>query len=239
MRKPTRAMLLQGKAEFEAIKKKKKISTDPRYTAPVTRVSARLRKVIDMPSADWEFVVFEDRSPNAFVLPGGKVGINTGLFRIIDSDALLAAVLGHEISHATSAHADERLMRGLLAIIGGAVLWKAIDENDHHSPETVLAAYAAAVYICDSLPLSRHQEFESDRMGAIFMARAGYDPRESLKLWRKLEHFHIKHGKRKPHFLRTHPPDAKRIHALLDFMPVAVHHYENTLRNSKSKTHDR
>lgn len=226
IRKPNPLMLSHGIREFKHLKRTRKISTDPRRTRQVNRVAARLTKVIDLPGAEWEFVVFKDNAPNAFCLPGGKVGINTGLFRITgDDDSLLAAVLGHEISHATANHAEQRMYRALGAVLGGAVLWHALENNGGSHTGGTVAAYAVGTYLLDSLPFSRMQEHESDKMGAVFMAKAGYDPRKSVLLWRLLKSHHFHHGGQKPEFLRTHPHDETRIRALEGFMPVALRHY--------------
>ena len=180
-----------------------------------------------MPDADWEFVIFKDRSPNAFALSGGKVGINTGLFKIADNDALLAAVLGHEISHATSSHPEQRMYKAIGTVALGAILWSAMDHNDVQNPGYALAGYTLASYLIDSLPLARKQEYESDRIGAIYMAKAGYDPRQAVELWQKLDRYHSKKGKKqKPEYLRTHPLDKARIQALEEFMPVALKYYK-------------
>ncbi|BDS08451.1 peptidase M48 [Oceaniferula spumae] len=221
-------MRAHGIREFENIKARKKISNDPKYTEPVNRVAKRLQKVIDMPGAEWEFVVFKDSTPNAFALPGGKVGINTGLFKIVDNDTLLAAVLGHEISHATATHAYQRMAHAAVSIIGGALLYHALDREDADHPGETVVAYAIAVYLLDALPLSRRQEYESDRIGAIYMAEAGYDPRQAVELWRRLEKYHHHHGGQRAEFLRTHPHDTSRVKALEEFMPIAIERYRQT-----------
>ncbi|MEJ6571438.1 MAG: M48 family metallopeptidase [Akkermansiaceae bacterium] len=226
---PNKIMRHHGIREFEHIKKSKAISYDPRFTKPVERVSNRLKKVIKMPGAEWEFVIFKDNSPNAFALPGGKVGVNTGLFHIIgtgkDSDALLAAVLGHEISHATANHAEQRMYRGVGLAVLGSLLWCSLDHNSVDQPAYALAAFGLASYLVDSLPFSRKQEYESDRIGAIYMAKAGYDPHISIELWRRLRSYHMRRGGQKPEFLRTHPHDDSRIIALKRYMPIAMRYY--------------
>jgi len=218
-----------GIREFERIKKSRVISDNPRFTKPLERVANRLQKVIKMPRAEWEFVIFKDNSPNAFALPGGKVGVNTGLFRIIgndkDSDAILAAVLGHEISHATANHAEQRMYRSIAITLASAILWNSLDHNGADHPHRGVAAFAFASYIADSLPFSRKQEYESDRIGAVYMAKAGYDPRKSIDLWRRLNSYHQVRGGEKPEFLRTHPHDNSRIRALEIFMPIAMKFY--------------
>ena len=230
VRSSNKLMRSHGISQFEKMKRKKTISTDPRYIDPVERVAKRLKEVIIMPNAEWEFVVFEDHSPNAFALPGGKVGVNTGIFRIVgedeNSDAILAAVLGHEISHTAAAHAEQRLYRAMTLIFLGNLLWYSLDYNDINHPEYALAAYALAGYMADALPFSRKQEYESDKIGAVYMAKAGYDPRAAIELWRRLRNYHNLHGGQKPEFLRTHPQDDSRIEALERFMPVALRYYQ-------------
>ncbi len=228
-RKPNKMMRTHGIREFEQVKKSKAISHDPRYTKPVERVSLRLKEVIEMPGAEWEFVVFKDNSPNAFALPGGKVGINTGLFHLLgtgkESDALLAAVLGHEISHATANHAEYRMYRSVGMALLGSLLWSSLEHNDVDHPHYAVAAFGAGWYLAESLPFSRKQEYESDRIGAIYMAKAGYDPRNAIELWKRLRSYHLRRGGQKPEFLRTHPHDDSRIRALQRYMPTALKFY--------------
>ncbi len=229
VRQPGKLMLRHGARKFRQEKQNRPTTTDPRFTRPVMRVASRLEKVIDMPGADWEFVIFTDHSPNAFALPGGKVGINTGLLKLIgdgpESEALLAAVLGHEISHATSNHAGIRMWRGLALGTLAAVLWTSLEHNGTRHPGYCVTGFGLGCYLANSLPLSRRQEYESDKIGAIYMAKAGYDPRMSIELWRRLRAYHIRQGGQKPLYLRTHPPDDSRIKALEQFMPVAIRYY--------------
>jgi len=228
-RTPNKFMRNYGIREFERLKRQKKTTRDPRYTKPLQRVAKRLQKVIDMPDAEWEFVIFKDRAPNAFALPGGKVGVNTGLFRITGKgkkgDAMLAAVLGHEISHATSNHAGQRMKRAIGLTLATSLLWYGLDQNGTNKPELAALSLASTAYFIDSLPFSRKQEYESDRIGAVYMAKAGYNPRLSIELWRRMQAYHLLHGKQKPEFLRTHPRDDTRISALEAFMPTAMKFY--------------
>lgn len=229
MRTANKLMRSHGSRQFEKMKRNKTICNNPRFTDPVSRVADRLKEVIIIPHAEWEFVVFEDPSPNAFALPGGKVGVNTGIFQIVghddDSDAILAAVLGHEISHTAAAHAQQRIYNAIALIMAGHLLWYAMDSNDIDNPEYALAGYALAGYLSQALPFSRKQEYESDKMGAVYMAKAGYDPWASVELWKRLRDYHHINGGQHPEFLRTHPHDDSRIEALEDFMPVALRFY--------------
>jgi predicted Zn-dependent protease len=226
VKQPSKIMQDYGTRQFNYLKNTKKISSDPSLNKRVIRVASKLQAVIDLPEAKWEFVVFEDNSLNAFCLPGGKVGINTGLFRIIgDDDALLAAALGHEISHATANHAQQRIHRMLRVIISSAIIWRVLDHNDIDNTGEIISAFSLGGYVFNTLPFYRMQEYESDKMGAIFMAKAGYDPRKSILLWKLLKSRHFYDGDQKPEFLRTHPHDIKRIKALEYFMPIAMQHY--------------
>ena len=202
-------------------------------------MAQRLTQAIDLPDAQWEFVIFKDNTPNAFALSGGKVGINTGLLKITTTDALLAAVLGHEISHATAHHTEQRVLHALATAVIGGILWGVMDHNDIKNPGYGIAAYTLGVYLADSLPLARRQEYESDRLGAIYMAKAGYDPRQAIELWKKLEkyhskkhtHSHILHSE----YFSTHPLDSDRIQALEEFMPIAMKYYRPRDINNRKK----
>lgn len=218
-----------GLTSFRKIKKEKAISHDPTKNVQLQRVGRRLTKVIRMPDAEWEFVLFEDSTPNAFALPGGKVGVHTGLFQITQSDAGLAAVIGHEIGHVIARHGAERLSRQTLATVGGGALAIALGQNDdlNNAQKTaVLGAYGAGVTVGAILPFSRRQETESDELGALYMARAGYDPRQAIGVWQRFATYRgsAGGGKNIP-FLSTHPTDAQRIAALEAFMPRALEEY--------------
>ncbi len=218
-----------GLSSFRKIKREKPISRNATYNETLRRVGTRLTRVIDMPGAEWEFVVFEDSEPNAFALPGGKVGVHTGLFQITKNDAGLAAVVGHEIAHVVARHGAERMSRQTLAAVGGAAIGIALGQDDEMSSAqkaAVLGAYGAGVTVGAILPFSRSQEREADELGALYMARAGYDPRESVELWRRFAEYRKRSGGgSKVPFLSTHPTDAARIAALQEFMPRALQEY--------------
>lgn len=227
---PTSASLnARGVEEFVKIKKQKKISKNAQYNAQVRRVAARLKPVIHLFNAKWEFVVFEDPTPNAFALPGGKVGIHTGMFQITQTDAGLAAVLGHEISHVTSNHVGKQQKRRTALVLGAIALDQIIKHNEASNKERAAVAglYEAGSTVAVTLPHSRRHELEADRIGTIYMAKAGYDPREALAMWQRFARYNKKQGSRTPEFLRTHPLDSTRIQALKDFMPIAMQEYKS------------
>ena len=218
-----------GFDEFNKLKHSKKISTNALYNAQVRRVGKRLSRVMPVPNAQWEFVVFDDPEANAFALPGGKVGINAGLFQVTQSDAGLATVIGHEVGHVVANHAGERLTGNMATAIVGAAAYGVINQNTDLSTggQAATAAAIGAAGTLNSLRFSRAQELEADRLGALYMARSGYDPRESVKLWKRFANYkQSKSNGQKPEFLSTHPLDSTRISALENFLPRAMEEYQ-------------
>ncbi|MEM7697995.1 MAG: M48 family metallopeptidase [Verrucomicrobiota bacterium] len=211
-----------GLTEFNKLKQTMRISTDPQMNEMVQNVGNRLKQVIPMEEADWEFVVFEDPSPNAFALPGGKVGVHTGLFPIAQNEAGLAAVIGHEIGHVVGRHSGNRVSQQMVA--GGVAAGAAyvLNQGDRSSPIGTAAVAGGALLATRNF--SRNQELEADKMGANFMARAGYDPRESVSLWQRFAAWRQSSGSANntPAFLRTHPVDEVRIQELQAHMPEAM-----------------
>ena len=221
-------LVAKGTEQFNAMKRKNKLSTNAAHKAQVRRVAARLKPVIDMPNANWEFVVFADKTPNAFALPGGKVGVHDGLFQITQNDAALAAVLGHEIAHVVLNHSQQRVNQATGMAIGAIVLDQMMRKQgaSDSSRAATATGVAAAGSLGVFLPYSRKAEYEADKLGALYMARAGYNPEESVALWKRFSAWRQKQNKKEgPEFLRTHPVDSNRIKALEAFMPVAKRQY--------------
>lgn len=214
-----------GLTEFEKIKSEKKRSNNGTQLAAVRRVADRLKRVVPMPNASWEFVLFEDSTPNAFALPGGKVGVNTGIFKVARNDEQLAAVLGHELGHVVAGHSGERMSTGILGAVGVAVLDAALGSDRSTGTRAATSAAAGAAVGLGMLKFSRGQELEADKLGALYMARAGYDPRESIQLWQNFAANRDTKSSRAPAFLSTHPLDSTRIEQLRAFMPRALEEY--------------
>jgi metalloendopeptidase OMA1, mitochondrial len=206
-----------GLQAYQEIKQESNISRDPELNRRVQEVGRRIAEVSAHPEWEWEFTVFENDEPNAFALPGGKVGVHTGLFKVAENDDQLATVISHEVAHAIARHGSERMSQGLLAQGLGAIA-----VGSGLNPQTVeLAAQAATLGII--LPYSRTQEAEADHIGLIYMAEAGYDPRAAIDLW---ENFEALGGQRPPEFLSTHPEPGSRIERLQELMPEALEIYE-------------
>ncbi|MGB9601344.1 MAG: M48 family metallopeptidase [Limisphaerales bacterium] len=211
-----------GITSFEKLKKETPICKDPSINALVQKVGKRIASVANLPGAQWEFVVFESKEANAFCLPGGKVGVYTGILPITKNEAGLATVIGHEVAHAVARHGGERVSQALLIQAGGSVLGRAISSSDPRAQSAVLLAYGIGTTVGIQLPHSRLQESEADHIGLIYMARAGYDPEEAIAFWQRFAEYNRRQGGASvPAFLRTHPLDEKRIEQLKAWLPEA------------------
>lgn len=209
-----------GVAAFKEIKGEEKISKDPALNKRIQRIGKRIAAAVgrEVPNAKWEFVVFDSPTVNAFALPGGKVGVYTGLIKLADSDDEIAVVMGHEIAHVTSRHGAERVSQNY-AIAGVGMLAAVGMEAGNVDPtkrNLALAAYGMGTQVGLALPYSRMHETEADSIGLRFAAGAGYDPRAGATFWKKM----AKQGEGKPpEFLSTHPSDEKRIENLEKLAP--------------------
>jgi predicted Zn-dependent protease len=207
-----------GVDAYNDIKGKTPISNDPKYTVPVSEIGRRIAAVSTQPGLDWEFTVFQDDTPNAFALPGGKVGVNTGLFKVAKTDDQLAAVMAHEVGHVMARHGTERVSTGMATQVG--VLLGGLVIGQEYAGLLGQAATLGVV-----LPYSRVQESEADEIGLIMMAKAGYDPRAAVALW---QNFAAEGGARQPEFLSTHPAPETRIKDIEAALPRAMPYYENS-----------
>jgi metalloendopeptidase OMA1, mitochondrial len=216
-----------GLTSFEKLKKETPISKDPAANAQVQKVGQRIARVAgaDMPNAQWEFVVFESREVNAFCLPGGKVGVYTGILQITRDESGMATVLGHEIAHAVARHGGERMSEAMLLQLGSSALGTALSSADPRAQSAALLAYGVTSQVGLALPHSRSQESEADHIGLIYMARAGYDPEAAVGFWERFAEFNRQQGGTGPAFLRTHPLDDTRIKQLKEWMPNAKAEY--------------
>jgi predicted Zn-dependent protease len=218
-----------GLSEFDKIKQSTPISRDATTIALLQRVGKRIAAVAPLPGANWEFVLFDDaKTANAFCLPGGKVGVYTGILPITRDESGLATVIGHEVAHAVARHGAERISEGLLLQLGGVALDTALQSNTEATRNIVLGAYGVGGQVGVQLPQSRGQELEADHLGLLYMARAGYDPRPAVDFWRRFAAWGAQQGGRPPEFLSTHPVDERRIAQLETLMPQAVADYQKT-----------
>jgi len=171
----------------------------------------------------WEFNLVDSKEVNAWCMPGGKVVVYTGLLPITQNEAGLAIVLGHEIAHAVLNHGQERMSQALVAQgveIGGNIF----TSGNAKVNNIFNSIYAPSAQVGVLLPNSRKQELEADHYGLIFAAMAGYNPREAIPLWERMEK--LNSGNQTPEMLSDHPLDSKRIEKLKSYMPEALSYYK-------------
>ena len=212
-----------GYQAFQQIKHQYKLSRDPDANALVTKVGRRIADAAQRPDYRWEFVVLEGKEANAFCLPGGKVGIFTGIFKYTRNEPGMATVISHEVAHALARHAGERLSQSMLAQAGGIGLGAALGGVGGVAGTAIMQGYSLGTQLGILLPYSRTQESEADHVGLILMAKAGYDPAQALEFWKRM--MTNDKGAKLPQFMSTHPNDAKRLQELEAFLPEARKYY--------------
>jgi metalloendopeptidase OMA1, mitochondrial len=193
----------------------------------VVKIAKRLAPATGEAAKDFQWAVSVVQSPqaNAFCLPGGKIVVYTGILPHTQTEAGLAAVMGHEMAHAVARHGSQRLLRSSLAqtFMMGAAASVSMSDLDMTQRRTVLGALGAGATYGIILPFSRDHESEADRMGLLYMARAGYDPREAITFWQRMSQAG---GQQPPEFASTHPSHATRVRQLEAFMPTAMAEYK-------------
>lgn len=172
----------------------------------------------------WETNLVNDATVNAWCMPGGKIVVYTGILPITQNEAALAAVMGHEVSHALLQHGNQRMSQGLIQQLGGVALSVAVANKPQETQNMFLTAYGAGSQLGVLLPFSRKHELEADRYGLIFSAMAGYNPQEAIGLWERMEKASA--GQKPPEFLSTHPSEGHRIDQLNKYMPEALKYYK-------------
>lgn len=202
-----------GAQAFAEAKAKEKLSTNAQQNAYVRCVADDITRQLPQGwQTQWEVAVFDDSSPNAFALPGGKIGVNTGIFTVAKNQDQLAAVIAHEVGHVVSRHHDERITKqqgaSTLLGIGSAIVGSAYGSNIGNVAGQVGGAATQTFYL---LPNSRTQESEADVVGQQLAAKAGFDPRQAVNLWQNMI---AAGGSRPPQWLSTHPDPQSRISEL-------------------------
>jgi len=207
-------MAAMGEEAFNQLKQEHTTSTDQSLTRYVNCVSDAVLAGIDA-SQNWEVVLFDDAAVNAFALPGGKIGIFRGLLNVAENQHQLATVVGHEIAHVTARHSAARVSNQLATQLGVSV----VAQTTGMDPGLI----GAGADLLLTLPYSRADETEADRLGLNYMAQAGFDPRESVALWQNMARAA---GEGPPKFLSTHPAPQDRIRELERRMPASVAMFE-------------
>ena len=198
---PFRQEVALGKQAYNQILKNKKDSDDRKTAALVKQVGLRIAKISAMPNLDWEFHLIKSKQQNAFALPGGKVAVYTGLLPVAMNEAGLATVMSHEIGHVIARHGAQRMSRQLVLTAG--LMATSISLNNSKQKKMIMAALGVGIVYGLTLPFSRTNEAEADQIGLTYMARAGYDPNEAVRFWKRFAD--VKGGQEVPEFLSTHP----------------------------------
>ena len=219
---------------YEAIVAEAELSSDPHWTALVRDVGKRVAGAAEeflrehdlddeLRHYDWEFALLADADQaNAFCMPGGKIGVYTGILPLVRDENGLAVVVGHEVAHAIANHGGERMSQLLVAELGGMALAAAVEEKPQRTRELAMLAYGIGAQVGVLLPYSRTHESEADRIGLILTARAGYDPREAVSFWQRMAQAK---GPEPPEFLSTHPSSDRRLQEIREYLPEALEHY--------------
>jgi predicted Zn-dependent protease len=201
----------------------------------VNRVGRRITRAVETYYRDkgmsnalngykWEYNLVNDKAVNAWCMPGGKIVVYTGLLPITQNEAALAAVMGHEVSHAIFQHGNERMSQSMMQQLGGVALSAAVLNKPSETQNLFNAAYGVGTGVGLMLPFSRKHEYEADRYGLIWSAMAGYNPKEAIGLWKRMAA--AGGGQNPPEFLSTHPPEEKRIAELEKHMDEALKYYK-------------
>ncbi len=212
---PDSQMDQMGLQAFTSIKKETPVE---RSTTTNSYVQCVARAITREVGGSWEVVVFRDEDANAFALPGRKIGVNTGLLEVAENQHQLAAVIGHEVMHVLSNHSNERVSQKF-AVEQGLGLISAAASPQTGTGKTLMGLLGVGAQFGVLLPYNRIQESEADLLGLDLMAKAGFDPRQSVKLWINMGR---SGGSQPPQFLSTHPSHASRITDLQKHMPVAL-----------------
>lgn len=224
-----------GAAAFASLKEQGELSQDPRLKEYVICVTRAILEVIPAryqpDDGRWEVLVFEDNTPNAFALPGAKIGVHSGMLEVAVTPGQLAAVIGHEVSHVLLQHGNERMSQSILA---DATVNAASAAAGAAAPEyqrMVVSGLGVGAQLGVLLPFSRKHESEADEVGQMFMARAGFYPAEAIALWQNMAQ---QGGEAPKQWQSTHPSDETRIARLQRNLPAAMREYDRARAAGKN-----
>lgn len=213
---PDDKMDAMGLQAFDNLKKEKPLSQNKREIQFVQCIADAITQDI---AGDWEVVVFGDETLNAFALPGEKIGVHTGLINLVDNQDQLASVIGHEVAHVLLKHGNERMSQKLGAQMGMSLI-TAVSAPQTAMGQTAISLLGVGAQYGVIMPFSRLHESEADILGLDLMAKAGFNPRESVTLWQKMAQ--ASQGENPAEFLSTHPSHDTRIEDLRTHMPKAT-----------------
>lgn len=218
-------------AQYKGFLEKNKLSKDKDATAQIKEIGAKISTAVDRfmrnngmqkeaDSYQWEFNLVEDKTVNAWCLPGGKVVFYTGILPICKNEDGIAAVMGHEVAHAFAKHGQERMSQGQLQALGGIAVALGTQGKSEDTQRIWNTAYGLGTQVGVMLPFSRKHETEADKLGLVFMIMAGYNGEEAAEVWVRMSE-RSKGGKKPPQLLSTHPSNESRIQTLRAYLPEA------------------
>jgi len=224
---PNSLMMSLGASSYADALRGAAVERKTEDTKTLHTVGQHIAKAADEPDYAWEFSLVDDPTVNAWCLPGGYIAFYTGILPVVQNEAGMAFVMGHEVAHATAHHGAERLSQQL-TVLGGLVgLELYLEDRTQLTPEeraTLLGALGLGAEVGVLLPFSRTHESEADIIGMMYMAKAGYPPAQSIEVWNRMETLAPAAGV--PVFLSTHPSHEKRKAELREWLPQARKKYE-------------
>jgi predicted Zn-dependent protease len=232
---PDSELLSLSFQQYSDVLHKSRVSNDTVKVQMVKRVGERIARSCeeflresklesDVKNYKWEFNLIEDdKVVNAWCMPGGKVAFYTGILPLTQDETGIAVVMGHEVAHAMAKHGNERMSEALLVQLGGIGLSVALAKQPNQTQQIFLAVYGVTANLGIMLPYSRLHESEADRIGLVLMAKAGYDPREAIPFWQRMNK---QGGSKPPEFLSTHPAPETRIKDIQSHIPEAMKYYK-------------
>jgi predicted Zn-dependent protease len=227
---PEAEMAAMGRSAFVEMQGEIPKSTNSAQTAYVRCVANSIVAVLGPSDLrgivvdDWQVELFQDETANAFALPGGRIGVHTGLLQVATTPSQLAAVLGHEVGHVTARHGNARVSSSQLAQSGMDLASIFFEGSDPATKQEMMGLLGMGVQMGILMPYGRGDESEADQIGLELMARAGFDPREAVTLWQNMGR--AAGGQAPPEFMSTHPSHATRIRQLQAHMETALPLYE-------------
>lgn len=220
-------MATMGAQSFDEMKQQIPISKNKKLTRFVQCVADSITPFVSKEShkGDWEVVLFESEQINAFALPGGKIGVYTGILNVTEDQHQLAAIMGHEVGHVIANHSNERMSSSSLAQTGLQVINVGLSSQDAQTQSMVMAGLGLGVQYGVLMPYGRAHEREADIIGQDLMAQAGFDPRAAVKLWKNMAKAS---GGSPPEFMSTHPSHETRINKLTDNLAKTLPLYKKS-----------
>ena len=217
-------LLSQSKLSTDTAKKQMVVDVGTKIASSAEQFMRENGMEKEIETYHWEFNLIEDdKTINAFCMPGGKIAVYTGILPVTQDENGLAVVLGHEVAHALANHGGERMSQMMLAQLGATSLSVALSSQPALAKDLIMQAYGVGANVGVLLPYSRRHELEADRIGLILMARGGYDPWTAIPFWQRMNNVG---GERPPEFLSTHPTPEKRIEDIQKEIPEAMKYYK-------------